>query len=219
MEESFDLFGEALMAYLHGDRNEFYFEDKQGKKYEQSLPGYFDKNRPFTKLEGKIISLSGGRILDLGCGAGGFMPSLMKKGEVHGIDISPNMIRICKDRGLKNVEVADIFKFRSKVKFDTIVLLDENLGFGGTIENTKKLLEKLSNLLSAHGQILANGGDVEKDYLIREFRAVWKRKHGPWFKWMKFNSRFLVKLCGEQGLKAEIIERDRSRYAVKITHS
>jgi len=36
------------------------------------------------------------------------------------------------------------------------------VGLAGTIENTKKLLKKLSNLLSPNGQILANVEDVKK---------------------------------------------------------
>ena len=98
-------------------------------------------------------------------------------------------------------------------------MLDENIGLAGTIENTKKLLKKLSSLLSLNGQILANVEDVKKDYVIWEARCTWKKKHGPWFKWIKFNSKFLIKLCEKQGLKAQIIKRDKPRYIIKIQNS
>jgi len=219
MKDSFHLFGDALLAYLHKDKTKFYFEDKQGNKYEQSVSGYFDKNKPFTKLERKMISLSRGKILDVGCGTGGFIPHLSKKGDVLGIDISPSMIKICKERGFKNVKVADIFKFKPKNKYDTILLLDENIGLVETVNKAKKLLKKLSKLLAPNGKILANAQEAgKKDYDVWEARALWKKQHGPWFKWIKFNSRYLTKICNEQGLRAQIIERDGVRYIVKITH-
>ncbi|MBM3230428.1 class I SAM-dependent methyltransferase [Candidatus Pacearchaeota archaeon] len=216
MRGAFDLFGKAAIAYLHGEVSTFYFEDKKGDTYEQSLSCYFDKNKPFTRLERKILSLSKGRILDLGCGIGSFIPELAKRGKVQGIDISPTMIRICKNRGFKEVEVADIFKFKSQNKFDTIVLLDENMGLAGTLNKTKKLLRKLSHLLAPEGQILANIEEVKGDYSIWEARALWKNVRGPWFKWIKINSKFLIRLCKEQGLSAEVIQRDGPRYVIRI---
>ncbi len=219
MNYSFDLFGDALVSYINGNRNKFYFEDKKGKKYEQSISSYIDKKRSFTKLERKIIFLSHGKILDIGCGTGSFISALMKRGKVLGIDISSNMIKICKSRGINNVKIKDIFGFKSKNKFDTIVLLDENIGLAGTVKNTKKLLKKLSSLLSSKGQILANVEEVAGNYYIWEARALWNGKYGPWFKWIKFNSSFLIKLCQKQGLKAEVVSKDKKRYIIKIFHA
>jgi 2-polyprenyl-3-methyl-5-hydroxy-6-metoxy-1,4-benzoquinol methylase len=56
------------------------------------------------------------KILDVGCGPGNYTPYLNKKGKVLGIDISPKVIEVCKERGFKNVKVADIFKLKIREK-------------------------------------------------------------------------------------------------------
>ncbi len=217
MKNSFDLFGEALLAYSRGKKSRFFFEDEKGILYEQPISSYLASKKPFTKLERKMVSLSYGKILDIGCGAGGFIPELMKKGNVFGIDISSTMIKICRKRGINNVKVADIFKFKTKNKFDTILLLDENVGLAENVRKTKKLLKVLSNLLSENGQILANIEEVKgKNYSIWKARAVWNNKKGPWFKWIKLNSKLLRKLCNKQRLKCEIVKRDGKRYIARV---
>jgi len=216
---AFDLFGKALLAYAKGDRNKFYFEDVVGHRFEQPIAPFFSKMKPFTKLEREIISLSRGRILDVGCGSGGFLSSLRKKGDVLGIDNSPSMIQICRKRGLKNVKVADIFRFKMHQKFDTICLLDENMGIAENVDGVKKLLVALSNLLNQKGYILANAEEIRGNYSKWKARCVWKGKKGPYFNWIKINSSFLRRICRLLHLNCRVILRDNKRYVVKISHS
>jgi len=74
----------------------------------------------------------------------------MKRGKVIGIDISPTVIRVAKARGLKNCKVANIFTWKPRQKFDTIALIENNLGIAETPEKTKKLLKKLDALGIKH---------------------------------------------------------------------
>ena len=62
----------------------------------------------------------------------------MKRGKVIGIDISPTVIRVAKARGLKNCKVANIFTWKPRQKFDTIALIENNLGIAETPEKTKE---------------------------------------------------------------------------------
>lgn len=152
MKKSADLFGRALLEYSKGYKDKFFFEDSKGNKYKHPLRKYFRDFKKFTKLEKKIISKSKGDILDLGCGTGNYIPYLNKKGNVLGIDISRSAVEVAKKKyGLNNVKVADIFKFKTQKKFDTIVLLENNLGMSGTLIKTKKLLKILSSLLKKDG--------------------------------------------------------------------
>lgn len=213
-----DIFGDALMAHFHGDKTRLFIEDVKGNKYPHDLNKYFRKYKQLDRLEKGIISLSKGKILDVGCGPGNYIPYLNKKGDVLGIDISPKVIKVCKERGFKNVKVADIFKLKTKDKFDTIVLLENNLGMAQTVPRTKKLLKILGSLLNKDGQILTNASYASTgDYFNGKMRMVWKNKKGDWISWISFNSKFLKELCNEVGLNMQVLSRYRHNYLGRIT--
>jgi 2-polyprenyl-3-methyl-5-hydroxy-6-metoxy-1,4-benzoquinol methylase len=218
MKKGMDLFGEALLSYLRGNKTELLIEDCKGNKYPHPLSKYFRKYKQLDKLEKEIISLSKGKILDVGCGSGNYISYLNKKGRVLGIDISPKVIKVCKERGFKNVKAGDIFKFKTKEKFDTIVLLENNLGMAETVPRTKKLLKILGNLLNRGGQILTNVHDVkDADYYDGKMRMVWKNKNGDWISWISFNSKFLTNICEGVGMKLQVLDRTEHHYLAKIT--
>jgi 2-polyprenyl-3-methyl-5-hydroxy-6-metoxy-1,4-benzoquinol methylase len=172
-KQSMDLFGEALKAYYLGDKSKFYLKEPSGKMSEHSLKRYFRKISQLSKLERKLISLSYGEILDVGCGTGNYMSLLAKRGKVLGFDISQNVIDAAKMSGCKNCIVADIFTFSENKKYDTITFLENNLGIGGTIDKTRKLLRKISILLKDNGQILAISRNLRnKDYFSIELKPV-----------------------------------------------
>jgi 2-polyprenyl-3-methyl-5-hydroxy-6-metoxy-1,4-benzoquinol methylase len=226
MKRGMDIFGEALRAYFHGDKRELFIEDDKGNKYPHSLSKYFRKYRQFEKLEKEIISLAKGKILDVGCGPGNYIPYLNKKGEVLGIDISPKIIKVCKERGIENVKVVDVFKFKTKEKFDTIVLLENNLGMAETIPRTKILLKKLGKMLNKNGKILTNSRDVTKGnyfntkglYYNGKMRIVWKNKKGDWICWISFNDKLLGDICKDVGMKMRVLDRVGNHYLAKITN-
>jgi 2-polyprenyl-3-methyl-5-hydroxy-6-metoxy-1,4-benzoquinol methylase len=68
------------------------------------------------------------RIIEIGCGNGGFLYCLKKFGyeNSYGIDISPEQIRIAKKLGMLNVECADVIDFLQDKKgiYDVIVIRD-----------------------------------------------------------------------------------------------
>jgi len=217
-----EVFGQALLDFSRGDNEKFYLQDSKGKKSEQKLSKYFRNYKEFTNLERKIIFLSKGEILDVGCGTGQYIPHLMKKGKVLGIDISSKAIQAAKEKyNLKNVKVADIFNFKPSKKFDTIVLLENNLGMAQTIPRTKKLLKILSNHLNTSGQILTDAHEVKgknHDTVFNgELRPVWKGKIGDKFMWINFNSGYLKELCEEMSLNLKVIGRNKTSYLAKIT--
>ncbi len=65
------------------------------------------------------------KILDAGCGTGGLLQKLKNYGEVHGIDISAEGIKLAKKRGLRNLKVATVTKLPYKKNtFDIVVCID-----------------------------------------------------------------------------------------------
>lgn len=221
MKKSMDLFGKALLGYLHGDKSPFFLVDSKKIKYKINLQKYFRDYSQLKSLERKAIYLAKGNILDVGCGAGNYIPYLTKKGKVLGIDISPNVIKAAKERGVKNVKVANIFSFKPKNKFDTILLMENSIGMAETVKKTKKLLRILKSLLSKNGQILSDIRNVPRGQQQSIFEGenfpIWKNEKGDKFKWLSFNSKYLTTLCEEEGLKLRIIARNKTQYLAKIT--
>jgi predicted TPR repeat methyltransferase len=218
MKKSMDVFGEALYAYWKGDKkSKLYLTYENRDSHELKLWAYFRSYKQFTKLEKKLISLCTGKILDVGCGTGYHIPYLMKRGRTEGIDISEKAIQVAKEMGLNNCYVADIFRFSTKKKYDTITLLQNNLGMAETIPKTKKMLMILSNLLSKDGQILLMHRKTKEKYkiIIRHFE--WKNKKSQKFRWIHHNARYLSNLCKELGLRADIIYKDRHYNLIRIT--
>ena len=218
MKKVNDLFGKALQGYLQGDRSKFFFVNQNGKRYTHQLSRYFRNYSKLTRLEKRIISLAKGDILDVGCGTGMYIPYLSKKGKVLGIDISPKVVAIARMNGVKNVFIKDIFNLKRKKKYDTIVLLENNLGIAGTIEKAGKLLKILKNLLKKNGQILTNCMNVpNQNYFEAEVYPIWKEEQGKKFKWISFNPLFLNELCNKFGLRMKVIKRDKWFYLARIT--
>ncbi|HEY5587922.1 MAG TPA: methyltransferase domain-containing protein [Candidatus Paceibacterota bacterium] len=215
-----DLFGQALYDRYKGEKN-YFFMEVHGETREHNIDRYFRSVKELSGAEKKLISMCYGNILDVGCATGNYIPAMEKKGIVTGIDISSKLIEIAKQSGIKNCFVKNIFSFNSNKKFDTITMLENNLGMGGDVNGTKKLLKKLSSLLNDDGQILMmlSKRSGEKDFLINELTPVYKGVKGKSFKWINFNLKFLTKLCNEVSLNIKLLSGNKYYSLVKITRN
>lgn len=217
MKTSLDIFGEALLEYSRGNRKKFFFQMVSGEEYEHSLKRYFRTYRQLTKSERKLISLASGKILDVGCATGYYLPTLMKKGQTIGIEISPHAVQVAHERNIRNCLLADIFHFKTNIKFDTITLLENNIGMGGTPARTKILLNILSKLLKPNGQILALSKKVNNArYRTTKLHPMWNGKTGTTLKWINLEINFLSDLCSKVGMKLTKIESNRYNHLLKI---
>lgn len=213
-----DLIGEALKEYAQGDRTTLYFKDKTGKLIPSDISHFFRTPKQLMKFEKRLFDQAYGNILDVGCGTGNYIPLLAKRGKVLGIDISPIIIDIAKKNGCKNCRVADIFTLPTKKKYDSITFISNNLGIGGTVNKTKKLLRKSADLLKKDGQILCIiRRIVSRDYFEVVLRPVWKNQIGGKFGWIHLNRDFLAKLCTREGLHLHTVCGNQHFYLLKIT--
>jgi SAM-dependent methyltransferase len=64
----------------------------------------------FHLLDRELGGRSDARILDVGCGAGGMLAPLSPYGEVTGIDLSPELVEFCHQRGFDRVEVGSAYE-------------------------------------------------------------------------------------------------------------
>lgn len=231
-----DLFGQAILDYHQGNYTEdIKTETDISEEDELPLPYLFRNYQQMPILEQKALDLASGKVLDVGCGAGGHALYLQSKNiEVTAIDISPKAIEVCKMRGVKNAFVQDIMTMEGK--FDTILLLMNGAGICGRLSKIDKFLQKLKSLLNENGQILTDSSDIiymfdqnedgsfnvpmlheyygEVNYVVR-----YKNQEEPSFEWMYIDYNTLQNAVWANELQCELIcEGEHYDYLARITH-
>ena len=184
------------------ERDDGYFDVVGGPKL------YFSSYTEWNMHIKQAIKYTIGRVLDIGCGAGRHSLYLQNKGfEVFGIDNSPLAIKVCKLRGLHNVQVLSITEITSKLnQFDTILMLEDNFGLFGNLKRAKWLLKRFYKITSIKGRIIAEsrdpyyrklGEDFEHHETYHEINRIKERMPGqlrirvrykkyvtPWFDYL-----------------------------------
>jgi SAM-dependent methyltransferase len=115
---------------------------------------------PFEKQA--IASLTPGRVLDLGCGAGRVALYLQEQGvEVVGIDNSPLAIEVCRRRGVRDARLLSVTQVGPQLgHFDNIVMFGNNWGLMGSFRRARWLLRRFKAITSPQARIIANSNDV-----------------------------------------------------------
>ncbi|MHA1234748.1 MAG: class I SAM-dependent methyltransferase [Promethearchaeota archaeon] len=202
MSQKRDLFGRVLYDYwVKGDKSStLYFRENKKKKFPVEISRYFRSYEDLSNIEKKAISLSSGRILDVGCATGYHVPALMEQGEVDAIDISDYAIKVAKENGIENCHVGDIFKYKPYKKYNTITLFENNIGLAGTVSKTRKLIKVLGRLLKEDGQIIC---EIVRTRTVDTWTVLltplWDGVVGKSFKWLHFSVNFLSRMAEKYG--------------------
>ena len=91
------------------------------------------------------------RILDVGCGTGGNLSMLSQFGDAEGVDISPDALEFCRQRGLANVRLGAAEKLPyDDATFDLVTALDvvEHL------DDDVSGLREMRRVLKPNGRVL-----------------------------------------------------------------
>jgi SAM-dependent methyltransferase len=122
---------------------------------------YLAPFRSWWSQERRAMRFVRGRVLDLGCGAGRVGLHLQSRGhEVVGIDVSPLAVEIARQRGLADVRLGTLDSaVNVDERFDTILLLGNNLGVLAGEQQGRRLLRKLARTATDRGRILAGSYD------------------------------------------------------------
>ena len=197
-------------------------------------PAYFFRTESeMPKIDNAALKLCHGKVLDVGAAAGCHALVLQEKGlEVTALEKSELAAAVIKKRGVKKVVCSDVFHFRKK-GFDTILLLMNGTGIGGTLEGLKKLLLHLKNLLNPNGQILIDSSDIS--YLFEEEDgSVWidlandayfgemeyelkYKNDSVKFNWLFTDFEMLAEICTKLGLTSKkILEGDNFDYLAQL---
>ncbi|MFQ5945103.1 MAG: class I SAM-dependent methyltransferase [Anaerolineae bacterium] len=122
---------------------------------------YFSEYDEWPEAEKQAMEHARGRVLDIGCGAGRHALYLQDKGlEVLGIDNSPNAIKVCRARGLKETMVLSITQVSRRLgTFDTILMMGNNFGLVGNPLRARWILRRFHGMISDRGRIIAQNRD------------------------------------------------------------
>jgi len=229
-----DPFGEAIHDYFEKGKapnltvNTNYTEDEQ-----IPVSYLFRAEKEMPTLEIAALKLCRGKILDVGAAAGCHSLVLQKKGfNITALEISEKAVQVLKKRGIQKVIQEDIYNYSAK-KYDTILVLMNGAGIGGTISGLKKLLQHLKTLLNDKGQILIDSSDIkylfeEKDgsmwidlnntkyYGEMEYEITYKKSTAK-FDWLFIDFNSLKNIANELDLKCtQVSKGDHFDYLAQL---
>ncbi|MEU7903668.1 methyltransferase domain-containing protein [Actinoplanes sp. NPDC049118] len=109
----------------------------------------------------RALRLVRGAVLDVGVGAGRTALELQKRGmAVTGLDTSAGAIEVARKRGLRDTVLNTVDAYaRSAARYDTFLLLGNNLGLIEGPERAPDFLAALARLSRPGAQIIAQGTD------------------------------------------------------------
>lgn len=199
-----DIFSLALRDFLDGVRNvPFRIHRDDGWIVEDSAASYFETD-PWPH-EAPALAHATGHVLDIGCGAGRHLLWFGKQGmDATGLDASPIAVETCNLRGCTSVFEFDIMSGArppALPPIDTITLLGNNVGIGGTFEGACRLFRNLAAMGQAHSRLIVTGIDIRattnpahRAYHASNIEAgrrrgeismrfEYKGQTGPWIPW------------------------------------
>lgn len=224
-----DLPGLAIKDFYEKKlKSKLYVHDQFGPKVEMPISMYFRDEVEMPELEDVALENCEGRVLDVGAGAGSHALALQVKGlDVSALEISPAACEVMESRGVKDVICSDFFKFNSKEKYDTILLLMNGIGLCGTIENLKTFLKKAEELLNEDGRLVFDSSDTiymyehdilpERYYGEVECAYSYKNLKTDFFKWLYIDQDKLREVAEELGWEMKVLFEDNHyQYLVEL---
>lgn len=109
----------------------------------------------------RAVALATGAVLDIGVGGGRIALVLQERGvDVTGLDVSPGALRVCRSRGVGKLVHATVDAYAgSGRRYDTFLLLGNNLGLVESRQRAPEFLSALAAMARPGAQIIAQGTD------------------------------------------------------------
>jgi len=235
MDKKNDIIGVALNSFYTGNKQDKLHVLSEVMEVDEIPLEYFF--RDFSAMhESEQIALKNckGKVLDIGAGAGSHTLWIQQNGfDVNALDVSPGCIELMKERGVKRTTCSEILNY-NKNKFDTLLLLMNGIGIGGTIERMPFFLDHLKQLLLPGGQVIFDSSDLkylytEEDgsfsidlngpyYGEMKYRFQYKNLMGPEFDWLYIDYENMEHLAEQCGFKMELLNRDdETHYLARLS--
>ncbi|KTD53793.1 methyltransferase [Legionella santicrucis] len=166
------------------------FANKIKKAYDNIAKIWHEKRDWYIEqpsIDEMITQLhSGATILDVGCGSGKPIAAYLKNHgfPIYGLDISPKQIEYAKQIiPEKNLFIADIFDFSTKMRFDAIVCWFMLFHIHASLHET--VLKKFYDLLKPEGLLLITFADtshpIENEFKIIDDCTIESEMFGEYF--------------------------------------
>lgn len=123
---------------------------------------YLGEPNEWQPHDHRALRLARGAVLDVGVGAGRTALELQRRGmAVTGLDTSPGAIEVARKRGLRDtvLTTVDEYAARAEARYDTFLLLGNNLGLIESRERAPVMLNALAALARPGARIIGQGTD------------------------------------------------------------
>ncbi|WP_459193641.1 class I SAM-dependent methyltransferase [Halosimplex sp. J119] len=124
---------------------------------------YFAGYDEWPAPDRRAVDRVGGRVLDVGCGAGRAALYLQEQGhDVTAIDVSPGAVEVARERGVDDarvVDVADVAEAFDRGTFDSVLMLGNNFGLVGSAETAPDRLRGLAEVATDDATLVAQSRD------------------------------------------------------------
>lgn len=122
---------------------------------------YLDGPADWQPYDHRAVDRVRGRVLDIGVGAGRIALELQdREVPVTGLDISPGAIRVARKRGVRDLVLGTVDEYATnRHRFDTFLLLGNNLGLIEGRDRAPAFLAALAALANPGAEIIAHGTD------------------------------------------------------------
>lgn len=109
----------------------------------------------------RALRLARGAVLDIGAGAGRIAVELQRRGmAVTALDTSPGALEIARKRGVRDTVLATVDDYtRTSDRYDTFLMLGNNLGLIEGPVRAPVFLDALARLARGRARIIAQGTD------------------------------------------------------------
>lgn len=172
-----DAFGRLLLDHLAGAAGEPILERDDGSAG-PALPAdvFFAEHDAWPVGERSVFAAVGGRVLDVGCGAGRHsLEAQRRRCEVVAIDVSPGAVEVCRRRGVRDVRLLALAEVGPELgSFDTVLMFCGNLGLPGDAAEAVRTFRRLHALTVPGARIVFDSVDPHQD-ADEDDLAYWER--------------------------------------------
>ncbi|MGP4055618.1 class I SAM-dependent methyltransferase [Mycobacterium sp. 4D054] len=161
-----------------------------------------------------VLDLCQGPTLDLGCGPGRLVATLVRRGlPALGVDLSTTAVKLARDSGAPVLR-RDVFgRLPATGRWHTVLLADGNVGLGA---DPHRILSRAAELLCRGGRCLAEFDSATTGIDIGWIRLESVRAVGPWFRWASVGVDCVGSLAAEAGFAVAGIHRIGPRVVAQL---
>lgn len=157
-----------------------------------------------TDAERRVLALTAGPMLDIGCGPGRMVRAAIQAGRLAlGIDISPAAVGLARSLGLPVLHRSVFDPLPAEGTWGTVALFDGNVGIGG---DPAMLLARCAELLRPGGRMIV---ETHTDP-VRNASYAAQLEHpaggrSAWFPWAEVGERAATRITLDLGMDASTV--------------